>query len=185
LSPTASLPLDSDEDPADALPKLQEIALQPTSTPIPMLTPASSGTSYPIDTEPIDPNAPCNAAKFIQDVTIPDETMIKPQEKFTKIWAIRNVGTCTWKRNEYALVKFWGAPMGTNGLVPLQFDVIPGQTAELAIEMEAPLMPACWYSNWMLQDGEGNRFGVGPNYKNYFWVAINVWWPGVPDLSGG
>jgi hypothetical protein len=109
--------------------------------------------------------------------------IVKPQEKFTKIWAIRNVGSCTWDKDEYSLVILWGADMGTNRYAPLHFDVPPGVTADLAIDMEAPLIPGCWVSNWMLQDGQGNRFGVGPNYKNYFWVSVSVWWPGVPKFT--
>jgi hypothetical protein len=166
-------------------PTVQNTTAYPTSTPLPTLTPDPS--RIPIEDEPftVDPNAPCNAAQFIRDVTIPDDTVVKPQEKFTKIWAIRNVGSCTWQKNEYALVKFWGAPMGTTPPVPLQFDVRPGQTSELAIEMEAPVVPGCWVSNWMLQDGDGNRFGVGPNYRNYFWVQVSVSWPGISALRAG
>jgi hypothetical protein len=152
------------------------VTVQPTSTPIPTLTPNLFSTELPQEAFSIAPDAPCNAAEFIRDVTIPDDTIVEPKENFTKIWAIRNIGSCTWERNEYALVLFWGNDMGTDRLVPLQFDVQPAQTADLAIEMEAPIVPGCWVSNWMLQDGEGNRFGVGPNYKNYFWVQVNVWW---------
>lgn len=162
-----------------------EITLPPTSTPLPSLTPDPLAPDSPGDPFAIDPNAPCNAAEYIRDVTIPDNTIVKPKEKFTKIWAIRNVGTCTWKKDEYAMVLNWGAEMGTDRFVPLAFDVKPGQTAELAIDMEAPAIPSCWQSNWMLQDGEGNRFGVGPYYGNYFWVLVSVWWPGVPKFSSG
>ena len=160
-----------------------EIVSIRTSTPLPSLTPDPSTAVYVDDSTPLDPDAPCNAAQYIRDVTIPDNTVVNPKEKFTKVWAIRNVGKCTWKKGEYAMVLNWGAEMGTDRLVPLTFDVKPGQTAELAIDMEAPAVPACWQSNWMLQDGEGNRFGVGPYYGNYFWVLVNVWWDKIPKIA--
>ena len=158
---------------------------QITRTSIPTLTPDPLNPGYSDIPATIDPNAPCNAAQFIRDVTIPDNTLLQPREKFTKIWAIRNVGTCTWDRDEYSLVILWGQNFGTNRYAPLHFDVPPGTTADLAIDMEAPIVPGCYVSNWMLQDGNGDRFGVGPNYKNYFWVEISVWFKGVPKFSAG
>ena len=159
--------------------------LPPTSTMLPTLTPEGMADLFAPEVTPIDPDAPCNAADFIRDVTIPDDTVVKPNSKFTKTWAIRNIGSCVWKKGEYALVLYWGHKMGTEPPIPLQFDVVPGQTAELSVDMVAPTIPSCWQGNWMLQDGEGNRFGIGPNYKNYFWVSVTVWWPDIPNVIGG
>jgi len=157
----------------------------PTLTPIPTLTPElATLIESPELATPLDPDAPCLAAEFIRDVTIPDDLIIKPNTEFTKIWALRNIGTCTWKKDEYALVKYWGHQMGTEPPIPLVLDVVPGQTAELAVDMVSPYVPGCWQSNWMLQDGEGNRFGIGPNYGNYFWVSVTVWWPKIPKMFG-
>ena len=37
-----------------------------------------------------------NAATFVSDVTIPDETVISPGRSFTKTWRITNSGSTTW-----------------------------------------------------------------------------------------
>ena len=38
----------------------------------------------------------CPAATFVADVTIPDGTYINPGASFTKIWRLKNTGTCAW-----------------------------------------------------------------------------------------
>jgi len=187
-SATASKPNDPATQIAAATPEAklsQEDNPSPTLTPIPTLTPElTTLIDSPELATPLDPDAPCLAAEFIRDVTIPDDVIIKPNTEFTKIWALRNIGTCTWKKDEYALVMYWGHQMGTEPPIPLAMDVVPGQTAELAVDMVSPYVPGCWQSNWMLQDGEGNRFGIGPNYGNYFWVSVTVWWPKIPKVFG-
>lgn len=179
LSTSTATPASSDGDVAT-------IASLVTSTPLPTLTPGGEDFLYASENvTPIAADAPCNAAEFIRDVTVPDDMIVKPRQAFTKIWALRNIGKCTWKKGEYALVLIWGQKMGVEPPVPLQFDVVPGQTAELAIDMVAPILPSCWQGSWMLQDGNGNRFGVGPNYSTYFWVSVTVSMPGRPTILRG
>jgi len=57
----------------------------PTDTPIPTLAPTATPTSLP-----------CDLAKFIDDVTVPDDTSYTPGATFTKTWRIKNEGSCTW-----------------------------------------------------------------------------------------
>src|SRR5215204_1683580 len=45
---------------------------------------------------PVQPSTRCDAAAFITDVTYPDGTSLGVGVSFTKIWRIKNVGTCTW-----------------------------------------------------------------------------------------
>src|SRR5512134_2558781 len=45
----------------------------------------------------------CDAAAFVSDVSYPDGSTVALGSTFTKIWRIRNTGTCTWNTS-YALV---------------------------------------------------------------------------------
>src|SRR5512138_2778546 len=38
----------------------------------------------------------CDAMQFVADVTIPDGTVMTPNQAFTKTWRVKNVGTCAW-----------------------------------------------------------------------------------------
>ena len=73
--------------------------------------------------------------------------------------------------------------MGTKPPIPLEFDVEPGTTAELSLNMVASIGLGCVQGSWMLQDGQGNRFGIGPNQKNSFWVVLEVWWDSIPKVT--
>lgn len=149
-----------------------------TRTPLPSLT----STAVPTATVPMlledGSLAPCNAAQFIQDVSIPDGTLVRPGQKFTKVWEFKNVGNCTWTEN-YALVHVYGQPMGVASPVPLRQVVRPGETVEVSLNMQAPYIPACWVSWWKFQDEEGNRFGIDFRFAEVFWVKVAVYIPGV------
>lgn len=126
--------------------------------------------------------APCNAAKFIADVTVSDGFRVKVGEKFTKIWRIQNIGACTWTP-EYALVLTWGNDFGI--APPVWFDQIikPGEMYDIIMNMEAPYIPACWQGNWLIQDPEGLRFGVGNNFTISLHVMVSVYLPRVGFLQ--
>ena len=116
----------------------------------------------------------CNAASFVADVTIPDGTYIQPGASFTKIWRVRNVGTCAWS-NQYSLVFVSGERMSALSPIFLPRYVSPGQTVDLpAVEMVAPTTGGTYRGYWMLQTGSGSKFGVGAGYANPFWVEIRV-----------
>jgi hypothetical protein len=121
--------------------------------------------------------APCNAAKFITDVTIPDEMRVAMGEKFTKIWRVKNIGACAWT-SEYALVLIYGNLMNAKPPIYLDRVVAPDEEMDLIINMQAPYIPACWVSNWMLQDPNGERFGVGYKFQSALNIVISVYIPG-------
>lgn len=115
----------------------------------------------------------CNQVQFVQDVTIPDETPVQPGEEFTKIWQVKNIGTCTWT-HDYSLIVVWGDEMGTRPPVPLGQVVQPGEVADISIDMKAPYLPACYFTYWMMVDDQGNKFGTGSYAKGNFWVSVSV-----------
>ena len=104
----------------------------PTSTVgIPTSTLAVATTSAP----PTNPPAtqPCDIAQFIDDVTIPDGTTLKPNESFTKTWRFKNVGTCSWTPS-YAIVFNSGDSMDGPATQALTGNVNPGQTIDISVD---------------------------------------------------
>lgn len=146
-----------------------------TSTPLPTSTFAPFPT-YPLTPLPTSTPAPvllCDAAAFIKDVAIPDGTTLGRGEDFTKIWRLKNVGTCTWTPS-YALTFVSGDRMGAPTSLALAGNVHPGQSVDLAVNMTAPDRDGHYRGYWKLRNPAGVLFGIGANAQTAFWVDINV-----------
>jgi hypothetical protein len=115
------------------------------------------------------------------DVTIPDDTIMQPGEKFTKTWRLQNAGTCTWT-SDYALVWFSGEQLDAPPSVPLSGNTAPGQSVDLSVEMKAPDSEGTYQSWWKLRNPSGVLFGIGPNSDSAFWVRIVA--EGTPMTTG-
>jgi hypothetical protein len=109
----------------------------------------------------------------VTDVTIPDDTYVPAGDTFTKIWRLRNAGTCTWSP-EYALVFDSGNIMGGPPSVPLSANVPPGSTVDLEVDLTAPAADGTHKGNWKLRNADGLLFGIGANASKAFWVQIVV-----------
>ena len=81
-----------------------------TPTPITAPTAAFPTAAPSVASSTLAPVSLCDAAGFVKDVSIPDETTIDPGGNFTKTWRLRNLGTCTWT-TAYALVFDSGSRM--------------------------------------------------------------------------
>ena len=124
-------------------------AAQPTTT----STPAPpSGTDTP--TSP--PGACVLDLDYLEDVTIPDGSVLPPGSAFVKIWRIFVGGTCLEPR-ELELVFESGDVMGGPASVPLG-PVSAGQTLDVSVELTAPNEPGSYRSNWRLRDDTGTVF---------------------------
>lgn len=96
-------------------------------------------------------------AAFVDDVTIPDDTLIEAGKRFTKTWRIRNTGTRPWGAG-YQLVFVGGANIAPTHSVPLPATAA-GQTADVSVEMTAPAVPDTYWANWRPQNPQGANFG--------------------------
>jgi len=118
---------------------------------------------------PSDPS--CNLASFVLDVTVPDDTPFFVNKPFTKIWRLKNVGTCTWTP-AYQLVFDSGYRMSGTLAQPLtNSSVAPGDTVEISVDLIAPSLAGTYRSNWKIQTPSGETFALssGP-----FWVQIKA-----------
>jgi hypothetical protein len=125
-----------------------------------------------------------NRVEFVADLTVPDGTIFKPGENFTKTWRLINAGTATWT-TAYSLVFFSGEQMGGAALTPLPTQVPAGQTVDLSIQLTAPSREGKFTGYWMLRNAAGTNFGMGPNADGAFYVQINVAGAAVSGTPSG
>jgi hypothetical protein len=152
------------ETPGEEGPTLTSVA---SDTPPP---PTATHTSAPA-TETQQPDC-IDAARF-ESETVPDKSPFQPGETFTKIWRLRNVGTCTWN-NGYRVVFFDGDLMGGPEEASLAGNVRPDELVEIKAQLTAPDQPGAYRGNWKLRNAAGELFGLGSSATAPFWVEIAV-----------
>lgn len=114
----------------------------------------------------------CDQARFVADVTIPDNARIKPGETFVKTWRLENSGDCTWT-GEYSFFLESGDALGAPASLPLPQAVAPGEKVDLSVTFTAPQTVGAYRSDWKLRNADGATFGIGDQGKT-FWVKVNV-----------
>ena len=137
----------------------------PAATPtLSILLPTSTSTSFALATyttvPPLPPVTRCDAASFISDVTYPDGSIVASGSGFTKIWRVKNTGTCTWN-SSYALVFVGGERFDSPSAVAVPSTVSPGQTVDLAVNLESPTKSGTYIGYWKLRNSSGALYGVG------------------------
>ncbi|HVF25289.1 MAG TPA: NBR1-Ig-like domain-containing protein [Anaerolineales bacterium] len=102
-----------------------------------------------------------------------DNSIFAPGSSFTKVWRLRNSGTCTWKTS-YRVVLVSGDQLGGQNLMPLPREVAPGQTIDIAMNFTAPLIEGVYRGNWQIRNDKGENFGITSTANRPFRVAIRV-----------
>jgi hypothetical protein len=113
------------------------------------------------------PTPPCvNKLKFLEDVTIPDGTTVRPGESLDKRWRVQNNGTCSWDES-YRLELSSGSEMGAakeQALYPAR----GSSEAVLRMVFIAPADSGNYHSAWQAMDPYGEPFG------DQFYIDIAV-----------
>ena len=115
----------------------------------------------------------CDAAEFVRDVSYPDGSVVSRGENFTKTWRLKNSGTCAWTTS-YRLVFVSGEDMNGPVSIPLAFNVPPGNTIDLSVNLEAPSNDGKYRGYWKLRNTSNVLFGIGTQADTAFWVDIKV-----------
>lgn len=142
LTPLASPTAEPTNAPVGTITVTVTMTLSLPSTPIPLGTPLGL----------------CDDASFVQDVTIPDGSVMTPGQDFLKTWKVRNTGDCTWGAG-YTIVyggyndKMSGVPasLGTT--------VIPNQDVDVSVQFKAPTKVGEYLSAWRMASPSGYPFG--------------------------
>jgi len=143
------------ESPTPSIPQLPTTAAPLARQASP--TPSPRPTDTPVPDIPGPGGCKLNAA-YIADVTVPDDTEFAPGKAFTKVWRVRNTGTCVWEENT-RLVFVSGEPIGTATTVEVS-SIAPGSTTDLSVDMVSPTDPGTYRSTWQLESPDGTRFGT-------------------------
>jgi hypothetical protein len=148
--------------------------LAPTTAPTLTASPQPTWTNAPSPTpEPTATPACTNQAEFIRHLSISDNTELTPDTYFSKIWRIKNIGTCTWGEG-YQLIFREGEPMGFASEIPIPIVVLPGELLDMKVVLHTPLLPGAYTGAWMLRDPFGQVFGIGENADQPLKAVITV-----------
>lgn len=97
------------------------------------------------------------SAKYVTDVTIPDDSVLAPETAFTKTWRVRNTGSCAWEAGTQ-LVFVSGEAMSGPAAVDAPV-AEAGAEVDISVDLISPADPGTYRGNWQLQAPDGTRFG--------------------------
>ena len=142
-----------------------------TTTPLaPLYTAPPQPTSLASTPRPLEvtaaPGNCVNILSYVEDVSIPDGTIVAPYDKVEKIWRVQNDGTCNWD-STYALRLVGGYELGVDPDQML-YPARAGTEAEIRLVFIAPAETGVYRSAWQAYDPDGNPFG------DQIFIEINV-----------
>jgi inhibitor of cysteine peptidase len=114
-----------------------------------------------------------NSVQYVDDLTIPDDTVLAPGESFVKSWRLRNNGTCPWLEG-YKIIAIDDEPLPGETEVVLATAVAPGQAVDISVNLTAPDITGTYRSNWQMETATGVIFGVDGFIEDAFWLQIVV-----------
>lgn len=158
-------PTNINQPPTAVVPTAVNTAVPPTA----VLPTAVPPTATPIPPTPTP--KPCLQITFVSDLSIPDGTKLNAGSAFTKAWRLQNSGSCKWDTG-FDIVFSKGNQLGANAVYDLPYEVAPGQTVDISINMIAPSVNGKYSSEWMLKSSGGVTFGTGSDSKGPFWVRM-------------
>jgi len=162
----------SPTNPPTAPPQFVTSTLPPTKSlvQLPTGTPSTPVTGTTTPTLAVTAPAECKVqAVLLQDVTIPDDTLIPAGETFTKTWRFKNTGTCHWQG--YTINFLTGDRMGAPDSAPIP-DTLAGDTVDVSLELTAPTVNGSYSAYFTLKDAEGESIDIGT--EKTFWLKIIV-----------
>jgi hypothetical protein len=98
-----------------------------------------------------------NLLTYLEDLTIPDGTVVRPGDNLDKRWLIQNNGSCNWNEN-YRLKLISGPPLGVSEEQAL-YPARGGTQAVIRILFTAPEETGLQRSAWQAFTPAGEAFG--------------------------
>ena len=94
-----------------------------------------------VPTVVVDPS--CEpSARFVEDVTVPDDTLYNGGVSFRKTWRLRNDGECTWEPG-VTWTYIGGELLGAQSPVEVEL-AEPGRIVDVSVDMVAPTSPGTY-----------------------------------------
>lgn len=112
-------------------------------------------------------------ATFVEDVTIPDGTVVAPEVQLVKAWKVKNTGSTMWpegcimkmQTGRFGVAPFEGDPATINAGVP---PLAPGEEFEVEVQLVTPSEAGRYTAYWRMVDPSDNGFG------HRFWIDVVV-----------
>lgn len=98
-----------------------------------------------------------NNLEFLDDITIPDGTIVTQGDTLDKRWEVKNSGTCNWDETYYVRLVA-GDDLGVS-IEKALYPARSGTNAEIRIEFTAPEDPGIYRSQWKAFDSDDQPFG--------------------------
>ncbi len=143
-----------------------------TSTPDPSITttPGAETTTTPGTGSTEAASGACkDSAAMIEDVTVPDNTVMTKGQQFTKTWRLLNNGKCDW--TGYTIAFFAGDRMETPDSVPIQ-DTPAGKSVDVSVDLTAPSVDGSYTGFYVLKNNKGETLPIG--IEQSFWLKILI-----------
>lgn len=88
-----------------------------------------------------------------------DGTVLYPNQSFTLVWTVKNVGTTTWT-TAYQVRYYLGGSVLRFGASDTKFakEVPPNDTLDITLQMKAPAEAGDYLSQWVLTNKDGSNF---------------------------
>nr|WP_184906123.1 NBR1-Ig-like domain-containing protein [Amycolatopsis umgeniensis] len=121
------------------------------------------------------PPHPGDSSKFVADVTIPDDTVVKPGTQFVKVWELKNTGTVEWRKRYLRRTDLPVAPgtCRTPERIPVNDTAPQGQVQVTVTVSTPPTGPVDCKIFWKMVDEEDRE--VFPSNKPiYFSVLVRA-----------
>ena len=99
----------------------------------------------------------CYSAAYVEDVTIDDGTVMEPGEEFSKVWKIRNIGSCDWKPT-FGIAFDMGDAMGGMRNT-IKKTVVAGDAVSVSVHLTAPEEEGVYTGYWRMTTKDGEAFG--------------------------
>ncbi len=136
--------------------------------------------------DPADaPNYPISgdASEWVCDVTIPDGTVMKPMQPFTKVWRVRNAGSVPWVGRYLQRQGSTGSvgQIHTLRATPVP-DTLPGETVDLSVDCRAHVLEGSSIAYFKFANAAGHLFfptmyGAG--------IVLEIQVRGIIEASAG
>ena len=110
-----------------------------------------------------------DSAVMIADVTVPDNSVMSPGERFTKTWRFLNNGECNWKG--YTIAFYAGDRMETPDSAPVP-DTEAGKTVDVSVLLTAPSLDGSYTGFYVLKNDKGEILSIGA--EQTFWLKILI-----------
>eukprot|EP01041_Mallomonas_annulata_P011765 gene11765-24665_t len=122
---------------------VSEIEVTPTSSSVVSMNTINAKSSQ------TQTQTPKPMARFVRDVSLPDNTRVAPGSRVTKSWILRNDGTIPWPQGT-TLVHVSGDSISPDVSTPVSSAVV-GEEVTISVNLELPVQPGRYISYWRLQ----------------------------------